>query len=794
MVTVTRSDVRRRTARSAFWTFLFLLVATLSEARPYTLLWDANTDGVTIGYIVFVGTAPDTYVPAAGTDVEDATEFQLNLVPGTTYYFRVQAYAEGNVVGPLSDELVFAVPNTAPVLTNPGTQASAPGDVVSLNLLATDGNGDALTFTSVTGLPPGLSANAAGQITGTIGDGGAGVYSVTATVSDGGAQDVEAFTWRVISFTVNSPASSGSTIAANIAHGPGGVGDWVGLAPAGSPLSTYIAWKYLNDQTTRPASGLVSATVSFVAPSTGSYVVRYFRDDSLTLFAASPVTVVSAAGVSVSPSTVPPNGNVTAAVTNGPGGTADWVALYAAGAPNGSYQQWYYLNGQQSPPASGLTVANIVFTAPAGNGTYEVRLFADGGFTLLSQTSFTVSNAAPQISRDLPSVAPGTIITASVANGPGNATDWIALAPVGAAFGGYVDWRYLNGQQTPPGAGSNSATVPFTAPNTPGTYELRFYANNSATLLAASSSFTVSATAPSLTAQPLLVGPGGGIRVQVANGPGNVGDWVGMYATGASFPNYQTYKYLNGLGTQPAAGLTSAILSFVTPTTEGTYYFVLHSNNTSAILARSATFTVASSAPNIVPELLTVPPDAPVSFAVSNGPGNETDWLALYVPGAAPNNFLDWRYLNGTQSPTTGLTSANVQLTMPTAPGSYELAFYTANSYGLLARSVPVMVTPSARSIIPAATTVAAGASLNVTVANGPGNAADWIALYPYGSSGGAFVDWKYLNGQQSPPGAGSSGATVSFTMPSTPGVYQFVFYLNNRFGLLARGKTVVVQ
>src|SRR6185436_18732815 len=119
-----------------------------------------------------------------------------------TYFFFVCAYDSLDQFGPPSDVLQFTVPNVAPVLTNPGTQFNAPGNVVALNLVATDTDLDGLVF-SVTGLPPGLSANASGQITGTIGAGGAGVYSVTATVSDGGAQDIEVFSWRVISFVAS---------------------------------------------------------------------------------------------------------------------------------------------------------------------------------------------------------------------------------------------------------------------------------------------------------------------------------------------------------------------------------------------------------------------------------------------------------------------------------------------------------------------------------------------------------------------------------------------------------------
>ena len=41
-----------------------------------------------------------------------------------------------------------------------------------------------------------------------------------------------------------------------------------------------------------------------------------------------------------------------------------------------------------------------------------------------------------------------------------------------------MDWFFLNGTKSAPAAGVTTATVPFTLPNMPGTYEVRFFANN----------------------------------------------------------------------------------------------------------------------------------------------------------------------------------------------------------------------------------------------------------------------------------------------------------------------------
>lgn len=62
---------------------------------------------------------------------------------------------------------------------------------------ALDPDGDTVTFTSATGLPPGVSMDSHGAFTGTIVYGSYGVYSVTVTATDGAMPSTKTFTWTV---------------------------------------------------------------------------------------------------------------------------------------------------------------------------------------------------------------------------------------------------------------------------------------------------------------------------------------------------------------------------------------------------------------------------------------------------------------------------------------------------------------------------------------------------------------------------------------------------------------------
>lgn len=86
---------------------------------------------------------------------------------------------------------------SAPTLTNPGPQHSNRGNTLSLDIVASDADGDELTFVAFN-LPPGLSIDArTGRISGTIGASTLSSYEVTISVSDDINKSTVTFTWTI---------------------------------------------------------------------------------------------------------------------------------------------------------------------------------------------------------------------------------------------------------------------------------------------------------------------------------------------------------------------------------------------------------------------------------------------------------------------------------------------------------------------------------------------------------------------------------------------------------------------
>ena len=584
-----------------------------------------------------------------------------------------------------------------------------------------------------------------------------------------------------ITVTPTSLGASGGTVTATVANGPGIRTDWIGLYAVDG--STLLDWKYLNGSQTAPATGVTGASVPFAIPATtGTYVLRYMSGSTPVASSATITVAPIVPSISVNTTTTTSGGTVLATVAGGPALAKDWIGLYAVGGS--TLLDWKYLNGSQTAPATGVTGAAVPFTMPATPGTYNLRFFSASSTLLATSATITVTaggGTGITFTVSATTSSPGGTVTATVANGPGAVRDWVGLF---SATGSMLDWKYLNGTQVAPATGLTAATVSFVMPAALGTYTLQFYSASN-TLLATSPAINVSTGVPAIAVNTTAIAPGGTITVTVTGGPAAKTDWVAIFATGAS--TYLDWRYLNGTQTAPASGLTTATFGLTMPTTAGTYVIRFYTG-ASTLLATSPTVTIGTAVASVTVSPATVAPGDTVTATAAGGPGNKTDWLAIYPTGSS--TYITWKYLNGSQTaPATGLTGAAVPFTVPTTLGSYTIKFWAGST--LLATSAPFTVgtVTSSATVTATPTNVGPLGTVAATVAGGPGNATDWVALYATGAS--TYVDWKYLNGTRTAPGAGLTGATVSFTMPATPGTYVLKFWAGST--LLATSETISV-
>ena len=172
--------------------------------------------------------------PANGTATVSASGLATYTpAPGFSGADSFAVTVTDNGTPPLSGTVTIPVtvlPNRPPQLDTPGAQSNAEGDVVGLQLNASDPDGNGLTF-SASGLPFGLAINAAtGFVSGTIASGAATSipFNATVTVTDNGLPPLSAsvsFPWSVTAnmllntvriISPAGPVSPGTTFPATV--------------------------------------------------------------------------------------------------------------------------------------------------------------------------------------------------------------------------------------------------------------------------------------------------------------------------------------------------------------------------------------------------------------------------------------------------------------------------------------------------------------------------------------------------------------------------------------------------
>ncbi len=269
--------------------------------------------------------------------------------------------------------------NQAPVVTNPGVQNGVDGDVVSLQVTATDPEDDVLTY-SATGLPTGLSIDTAtGLISGTIADGASinSPYAVDITVTDNGITSESttvSFTWNVTDVPVNQ-----APVVTNPGVQNGVEGDMASLqVTATDPeddVLTYSATGLPTGLSIDTATGLISGTIADGASINSPYAVDITVTDNGTTLESTTISFVwnvtdvsNENSIIIAPN---PAGNL----------TEIWIDLIDDSDVLGVYI--YDLSGRlvQKNDLIGINSGNgsySVNTSNLHNGVYSVYVFISG--------------------------------------------------------------------------------------------------------------------------------------------------------------------------------------------------------------------------------------------------------------------------------------------------------------------------------------------------------------------------------------------------------------------------------
>jgi subtilisin family serine protease len=149
--------------------------------------------------------------------------------------------------------------------------------------------------------------------------------------------------------------------------------------------SSVVQWNGGNRTTTFVNASQLQASIAAadVAVAGSAQVAVFSPSPGGGTSSPSTFTIAPPPALTISAATVAPGARETVTLTNGLGGTYDWLALASTSAGNTTYLQWIYVG-------AGVKNTTWTVTMPSTPGTYEFRLFLNNGYTRAA-TSPTVT-------------------------------------------------------------------------------------------------------------------------------------------------------------------------------------------------------------------------------------------------------------------------------------------------------------------------------------------------------------------------------------------------------------------
>jgi endonuclease/exonuclease/phosphatase family metal-dependent hydrolase len=189
------------------------------------------------------------------------------------------------------------------------------------------------------------------------------------------------------------------------------------------------------------------------------------------------------------------------------------------------------------------------------------------------------------------------------------------------------------------------------------------------------------------------------------------------------------------------------------------------------------------------------------------GASSATDWIGIFPEGGEPGDgpSLLWKYVGGSQEPTDAPPIGQVTFdaddpgeeagTWPLAAGNYDVYFLAEDGYDVLAQtSFRVLSEDEIPSISVGQDAYEPGEGIEVSWANGSGDLASWVGIYPEGVNPGSQPShvWSYIDGEVD----GTivlDGDSSGTTWPLPEGDYEVHLFRDNGYTVIATDAFTVV-
>lgn len=307
---------------------------------------------------------------------------------------------------------------------------------------------------------------------------------------------------------------------------------------------------------------------------------------------------------------------------------------------------------------AGEEQAGTVASAHTGSATVA----ADRAVAVQAGEGLALTLSA-ELTTDAASYLSGQSITVTWDGLPGNAHDWIVIAPQGSELATVTSWSYTGG--------APAGTTVFAAGSSAGTYVTRAFLDDSYELAVESAPFTIGGDV-TVTTDATAYGFSQNVVVSWTGLSGSSTDWIALAVDGAPVTTVARWLY--------TGGGTSGSLTIGSPTATGTFTARAFNADSYSMVGESAPFTAGAATSSVSTDQASYATDQDIAVSWTGLEGAPGDWVALAAMDSPLTEVARWAYAESAAAGSTTFTGGLPE-------GLYIARTFSNNTYNLISES-----------------------------------------------------------------------------------------------------------